>query len=144
MSKIKRNLKYNLGKIFWSTDEKIIKSIQDAEVVSFDIFDTLVKRNVSKPTEVHRLVERTFYKQKGKAIQNYKQCRVSAEKKARRLILKEEVTLDEIFFYLELEEETQKEQLKRIEMDTEISVCCANQRLKKIYEIARDLKKNFI
>lgn len=38
----------------------IIKQIEKYDVVSFDIFDTLLKRNVKKPTDIFRYMEKNI------------------------------------------------------------------------------------
>ena len=38
--------------------EKIKSKVENYEIVSFDIFDTLLKRNVKKPTDVFKYVEK--------------------------------------------------------------------------------------
>lgn len=144
MSNIKKEIKYNLGKPFFASEENIIKYMQKAEVISFDIFDTLVKRNCSSSTEVHAIVGNEFCKQTGIRIQDYKELRVNAEKRARELSKQEEVTLSEIFSNLNWGTDSQKEKLKQLEVDTEILVCCVNQRFEKIYKKAQELNKKII
>ena len=41
----------------------IIKQIEKYDVVSFDIFDTLLKRNVKKPTDIFRYMEKKYQKE---------------------------------------------------------------------------------
>ena len=69
----------------------IINQIEKYDIVSFDIFDTLLKRNVNKPTDVFKYIEKKhnktgFYKE-----------RIAAEKKARLKKNGIEVTLAEIY-----------------------------------------------
>lgn len=81
----------------------IIKQIEEYDVVSFDIFDTLLKRNVKKPTDVFRYIEKKYNKE-GFFIE-----RIEAEKKA-RANKKTEVTLNDI--YEELPYDFSKEELE--------------------------------
>lgn len=42
--------------------DRIINQIKDYDIVSFDIFDTLLKRNVEKPTDVFKYIEKNTIK----------------------------------------------------------------------------------
>ena len=58
---MKRRVRYFIGKWFGAGDWKVWRMMSRAEVVSFDIFDTLVKRNVKAPEDLHREVEKNFF-----------------------------------------------------------------------------------
>ena len=55
----------------------IIKQIEEYDVVSFDIFDTLLKRNIKKPTDVFKYMEKKYNKE------GFFNERIEAEKRAR-------------------------------------------------------------
>ena len=38
--------------------DTILKQIENYDIVSFDIFDTLLKRNINKPTDIFAYVEK--------------------------------------------------------------------------------------
>lgn len=85
------NLEVQLEKILYRYD-----------VISFDIFDTLIKRIVPKPTDVFALVADRFKKNnKGILIDDYEKNRINAEQTARHITGHEEVTLDDIYKILE-------------------------------------------
>ena len=66
LANIKTFIKYCCGKIIGETlVHKLEDTIREAEVISFDIFDTLIKRNVEKPEAVHTLVQGEFCRQTG-------------------------------------------------------------------------------
>lgn len=67
------------------------EQLKDADVVTFDIFDTLLTRKVSVPTDVFRVIECLNADYTG-----FEEERISAEKRARHLF-GQEVTLDEIY-----------------------------------------------
>lgn len=138
--KIKSFVKFSLGKCLKASDKKILKLLDNAEVISFDIFDTLVKRNVNEPKDVHKLVYKEFYKETGINLAEYPKFRVKAEKDARKVSSKEEISLEDIFSKSNEILDTYKKELQRIEEKTEIEVCCPNLRIKRFYEKA--LKNN--
>ena len=71
------------------------------DVVSFDIFDTLIKRNLKCPEDIFDLVEQHYNLKHSHPIENFKSNRIIAEQIARKSCLKEEVTLKEIYCQLD-------------------------------------------
>lgn len=95
------------------------REIERYDVISFDIFDTLLYRVVNKPVDVFGLMEPFADEIFG--IQDFKEKRIAAEEKARRLTENEEITLAEIYKALGVGNETAKV-LMRHECETELSV----------------------
>ena len=79
--------------------------IDRCEVVSFDVFDTLIKRNVRTPKDVFSLVEREALKRFGVSMEGFRDKRVCAERTARELSDREEISFGEIYDQLPYEEE---------------------------------------
>ena len=144
MTNIKMFIKYGFGKVLGVHDDKIIQAIRQAEVVSFDIFDTLVKRNVPDPESVHKFVYKEFLKQTGIDVHGYEGLRIDAEYKARSNSQKEEISLDDIFCHLESVTEDYKSVLRELEEQIEILVCCPNLRMKAIYDQVLENNKKII
>ena len=71
--------------------EKLISVVKNYDVISFDIFDTLLKRNVRRPSDVFVYVERKF------DIPGFAKKRIEAEQKAREHCTKAEITLQDIY-----------------------------------------------
>ena len=71
--------------------EKILKKVQGFDVISFDMFDTLVFRAVSDPKDVFRFVGNDL------CIPNFKAERKNAEQKAREIDTNSEPTINEIY-----------------------------------------------
>jgi predicted HAD superfamily hydrolase len=142
---VKSYIKYWGGKFISRIHvRKFEDAVREAEIISFDLFDTLVKRNVVKPEHVHELVEREFFRQTGIKLSDYAGRRVEAEKRARRCNSKEEISLDDIFDVLcEIPEEW-KSTLKKLERRTEIEVCTPNLSLQTVYEKALRAGKHII
>ena len=66
---------------------RIIKEIENCDIVSFDIFDTLLKRNIENPTDVFRYMEKKYNKV------GFFQKRIEAEQKARIKKTSREITV---------------------------------------------------
>lgn len=100
------------------------KSIDKAKVVSFDIFDTLIKRMVSMPSDVFDMVEKKYNINNKKNIKDFKKMRIQSEKEARQNSRNDEVTIDEIYMFLSKKNKNINiEQLKQYEKNIEIMVC---------------------
>lgn len=112
--------------------KKIFQKLQKYDVITFDIFDTLVKRDVSLPNDVFSLVEKEYNRTNTKHISGFSHIRQIAEKRARDVSRYAEVTLDEIYKETSYSIGTQ-EILKKIEADIEIMVCTPHQPIVEIY-----------
>lgn len=114
--------------------------------ISFDIFDTLIVRNVSKPSDIFEIVEREYNLKYKNKIKNFKKQRILAETKARKQNF-EEVTINQI--YENLISIYSKEIcliLENIEKETEIKYCQLTNNLDvlNIYNNALKNKKKII
>ena len=89
------------------------------DVVSFDIFDTLLYRTVNKPTDVFCLMEPVAEQRYG--ITDFCKKRIAAEQAARCMTSAEDITLAEIYTAMQIEEDHAAE-LMRYEIETEFSV----------------------
>jgi len=88
----------------WKTDQNWLSifeaSIADFNVVSFDVFDTALTRNLETPVDVFCLVEDTLIKALGDQFEGYANKREQAEQKARFIGAREnrtEITFKDIF-----------------------------------------------
>lgn len=64
---------------------KIFNKIEKSEVVSFDIYDTLIYRNVLEPKDIFEVISFIYKKRNHNEIElDYTYQRVAAEKIARR------------------------------------------------------------
>lgn len=111
--------------------------IDEYDVVSFDIFDTLIKRNLRTPTDVFDLVERQYNLKHSHSIRNFKSNRIMAERTARKVQLQEEVTLRDIYRYLNY---PCKDELMALECELEIAVSTPNYAIQRVYQAC--LKKH--
>lgn len=126
---------------FHSADD-ILNRTADADVVSFDIFDTLIFRSISIPTDVFLLVQEKL------GIPDFKSMRIWAEAEARsRCFVKNghyEVTLTDIWNVLSEELGCDVEEGMRLEVETELKVCYANPFMKEVWDRLRGLNKDII
>lgn len=121
------------------------KLIDQYDVVSFDIFDTLIYRNVLQPSDIFKIVERKYNKQYGTNLNFYRK-RIDAEKKARTIFPYREVNIDEIYEVLNTSlGKDVAQQLKKIEKETELIYCVRNLQIIPYYEYCKKMgKKIFI
>lgn len=112
--------------------KNLYDKIDNYEVISFDVFDTLVKRDVKEPKVVFNIIE--------KKINNssFARDRIEAEKKA-RLFKKEEITLDDIYQCMPAYYD--KIKIKKIEIETEIELSVPNKDLLPFYNYCTSQKK---
>ncbi len=124
---------------------KIIKQIDKYEYVSFDIFDTLIKRNIQRPSDIFELVQLEYENKYNKKIYNYKDIRTRAEIKARALDKNREPNIDDIYKCLELnKKEYDIEDLKKIEINLEDKFCQRNYDFYPIYKYCIENDKKII
>lgn len=120
----------------------IYKKIDKANIVTFDIFDTLIKRNVEKPEDIFKLVEEEYNLYNTNNIKKFTEYRIKAEKEARMKSIKEEISLDEIYNVLKNIYPYYDEALKKIEIESEKNICTLNYDVYKIYKYALDNNKD--
>lgn len=95
----------------------ILKRAQDYKVITFDVFDTLVIRDVIKPVDVFSLTKGVWFKY----------VRIAAEVLARKCSSKEEVTLKEIYKFLPFCDMNR-------EIEEEFKTCRADKFMKEVYD----------
>lgn len=111
---------------------RILNSLSKYKIVSFDIFDTLLKRDVFYPTDIFLLVEQEYNRKYNKQI-DFFSIRKNAEKQLRKKSLFSEVTLEEIYSEIKLQDE-EKNKLKQLELDTESALLHYNYQIKEIFD----------
>ena len=115
--------------------DQLKKQIQQVQIVSFDIFDTLLLRPYTCPTDVFLHMEKVFHKPL------FQICRIEAESAARQKHRDlYDITLDMI--YEEIDDEFKD--LKQPEMDWEKMVLRTNPEIKAVYDYAKDQGKKIV
>ena len=135
----KQRVKYALDNRI-GKEEYCLNDISDkTKVVSFDVFDTLIVRDVNKPTDVFRIMEEIL------GIPGFYEKRIEAERIAR--INKQdttEVTIDDIYqAYEGISSEKINEYIEK-ELQTEISICHPNLDIISLYEQCKEKYKVII
>lgn len=123
--------------------KRICKIIDKHEVVSFDMFDTLIKRNVYDAKDIFDLVETEYNKIFCKDLSGFRKERVKAESIARQKSKFDEISIEEIYQEIDLPEDT-KSKLIELEILVEINLCQTNYTIKDIYEYCVKTKKRII
>lgn len=118
--------------------KKLFALIDEHNIISFDVFDTLINRNMPKATDLFKIVEIKYFQLFGENI-DFAKKRKLAEKLARKNGDFYEVNLDEIYnqmlnFYAG---ETIR-RLEDLEIKTEIGFSCPN---KQIFDVFEECKR---
>ena len=142
-----------LSKQFWILEDGI-KTISDrkTEVVSFDVFDTLVMRMVLEPTDIFEILSNELNSKYGLACIDFAALRKNAERRCRELVrvnhlTYEEITLDEIYQTLSkgcVIEQRILDWAKEREQELEIEFCVQRRTGKVLYDLARQCGKRII
>ena len=127
MGTIKRTVKAYLDNNIGKTNISYETIKDKVDYVSFDIFDTLIKRDVNKPTDVFLLLEKQF------RLPGFCSKRIEAEQKARCNKIGGEVTLEEIYQSYDGISAAEAKEYCRREIETELQVCHRNNQLYPFY-----------
>lgn len=114
---------------------RCVEKLSEAEVVSFDVFDTLIKRNVSKPADVFLFAQRIYEKRFGSLGFSLQEKRKQAEKQAYEMSGGKEVSLAEIYGYV-TGNDILRNRLINAEIDAEIKLAACNYPVKKLFDFA--------
>lgn len=123
--------------------KKLRKEIDIHKIISFDIFDTLIVRDVLEPVDIFEVVSYFYSKKYGEhGIEDFKNVRVRAERLVREK-RNAEVSLDEI--YAEIGSTTEeRERYKALELEVEEKFAVASVSMKEIYQYAQHTGKEII
>lgn len=106
--------------------DELYLQVKPYQYVSFDIFDTLVKRNLENPTDVFKLMEH-------KVGNGFANQRIEAEKKAREGLKKsgrKEVLIEDIYKCFS---ESERRNLIELELNTELQLLTPNHPVIDVY-----------
>jgi len=122
--------------------EEFVRKIKDYDVISFDIFDTLIFRPFSSPTDVFYLIGEKF------DFLDFKNLRVWAEWDARMKCRQKnghtEVSLQDIWENLEEDTGLNAEEGMRLECETEEKLCYSNPYMLQVWKRLQKLGKRMI
>lgn len=122
--------------------EQLVKSLLSYDVISFDIWDTLILRPFGSPSDLFFLVgEKLKY-------MDYVHIRQEAEKKARNKKYHSkgtyEVTIEEIYDEVEYMTGISKKEGLRIELETEYNLCFPSTYMLEVYKLLKVHGKKLI
>ena len=121
---------------------ELVSQLKAYDVISFDVFDTLIFRPFSDPTDLFYLVGEKM------GIQDFKNLRIQAEKKAREIVHRTsdgyEVTLEQIWNELADETGLDADEGIRIETETEKNLCFVNPYMLQVWNELKDAGKKLI
>lgn len=119
----------------------------ETDYISFDLFDTLLARNVKKPTDIFYLIEEKYNQNHNKKINNFKEIRINAERIAREKSSYDEITFDAIYNEVrKLLTDVDIEKLKGLEEEIEYDLITRNNNsvVFNMYEYAKKNNKKII
>ena len=141
ITKLKRQVKNKINSGTIPSTQKLLNKVKNFKAVSFDIFDTLLKRKVNNPKDVFQLMQLSI----GEKIPNFKDGRIKAEEKARLINNPREITLDDIYDNFSGLDKYQRDYLKRLELKFEKTVLVPNKPIVDLFnECIRNNKVVFI
>lgn len=122
------------------TQDRYLSLVDNAKVVSFDVFDTLIHRRTVVPTDVFELVGRRLDKA------DFRETRIAAEASARRKARPDtfEVSLDEIYQAFPDDYFTDIQTAKDIEIQSEHEFTYANESMRALITRVRSSGKRVI
>lgn len=119
-----------------------IKRLLPFDIISFDVFDTLIFRPFSDPKILFDILESE------NQIEHFAQFRVEAENHVRKEKYDNsgtrEVTLNEIYEYIEKYTGLEKEEGMKKEIEKEIDICFANSYMLHVYHMLKSYGKRII
>ncbi len=130
-----KNLNQYLAKSYAHLKEEL----SEYDAVSFDIFDTLIARRISAPSEAYGLTEIAADREFGFET-DFKNRRLSAEEECRRINPENDCDLDDIYdrilsngFF----DKRQTERLKELEILTEENLCVPDFKMADVLKYAK-------
>lgn len=120
--------------------QELYSIINNYDVISFDVFDTLIKRNATSPEDTFRVVGKVFEND----VNKFYMQRVAAEKEARHKLEGNEIKLPEIYDFLNGYSLEERKELMRLEVKIEKQICCAYRPMQEVYNWCIQHKKTVI
>lgn len=125
---------------------ELIEICKRYKYISFDIFDTLIKRMTKKPKDVFDLVMVKYNELYGNSnsIKNFSAIRIDSEREARNR-KQGEITLDNIYEIIsEYANIEIVSKYKEIEILTELEVCIPNVKIKNAFDYCIESRKTVL
>lgn len=128
---------YNIGK-----EHFFARSLLNYDVISFDIFDTLIFRPFVSPKDLFLLLQHTF------DYLDFANIRVEAERKAKDICMMRKghrnITIDDIYEIIERQTGIPKDYGVKVEFETELELCFPNPYMQRVYKLLKAQGKTII
>ena len=132
----KNNLTSVVKRVDFHIDKNsLLEAIDRCDVVSFDVFDTLIKRIVPRPNDVFEIVEART------GVKGFAEARIRIQTNSPRL------TLDEMYDWLKENcgyDEQTIETLRQSELQTESDVILPRKSMTEVFEYAKSQNKPIV
>ncbi len=132
---VRENIEANESCVPGVSPDALAEKLMGYEVISFDVFDTMIYRYVARPTDVFYFIGNSL------GCVDFRRLRIEAEKTVRKEKLKlsgsAEVNLDEIAEELEKSTGISKTLLINAELEAEKALCYPNPYMKRVWDILR-------
>lgn len=127
---------------YWKTNiEQLVTKINENEIISFDVFDTLIMRKTLQSQHIFEIVERRLYEEMNLKL-DFKNIRAQCERELNEKI--EAPKFDEIYIELKNKlniDDNLLERIKKIEIETELNCITPRSEMVNIYKYALDKNK---
>ncbi|MEI8665372.1 hypothetical protein P4S81_11620 [Pseudoalteromonas sp. B28] len=134
-----------------SNDTDLKKLINNSEIVSFDIFDTVILRKVFEPADIFTIVENLYNDEHKKLDIDFKSIRGNAEAEATKILAElngtQSIGLDEIYAHIQKTQDLDSKTintLKALEIEIELKFCVKNEYMHSFYQYCIDNSKKVI
>lgn len=117
-----------------SNIQQIISQVEKYDWVSFDIYDTLLYRNVTEPEDIFTIVSLRAQQQGIPNAKEFAKERVQGVRTAQSILNVNEVTLDEIYTHIQGFTKVSLLLLKELELQTEIEFTQVNLDMFAVYQ----------
>lgn len=118
------------------------KKLMRYNVISFDIFDTLLFRKVAKPTDVFLFIQ--IKNKIEKFCEERKKAEIEVRNRKEKYSGNREVTIFDIYKYLERRTGINADDGVELEFETECALCEANPYMAEVFELVKSQGKKII
>jgi HAD superfamily hydrolase (TIGR01549 family) len=123
--------------------KRLFSKIDNAEIISFDVFDTLIRRNFLVPSDVFRYMQLVLTTENPSLSVDFCARRIEAERLARQRQANEISLLHIYNEFCDLSEDDRR-YLASLEINVELEVCTVNNDFFPIYEYCLKANKRII
>ena len=127
---------------------KMIDRLESFDVISFDIFDTLIKRDVPSSQDVFEIAQEKYNFNNRPSIKDFKKARINAENEARKHSRSEEINIHDIYKYMSIsfgsDNSFDTSKLLECEKWAEQNLCTKNENFYSIYQYCVKKEKKIL